>query len=343
MNYINQKCQICNAKLLEGDDVVICPECGAPYHRECFNKAGHCVYEEKHTEGFEFKPENNSADNDSEKICLRCGSDNPSYATECRVCGYPTLQDKKQNREYYKKYDDAERKTEDPADGFFGAGIFNGTSALGIDPMGGVPKNAVIDGEAAVDVATVVGQNTPYYMPRFKKMSDEKKKVNWNWVAFFLPHFWFFLRKCYLQGVAALMTLVATLLVWDFSGSRIIELLGISYRSDLRAGDIMNALDAAMQDPELAPKIMRLTFMSFAAFLVLIAVNVVWGLFANYIYKQHTLDVVCKKNEEAKENGLSDNERVMLLGRSGGTNIVLALIVLLFTTNFVAFVYQLII
>ena len=36
MDYKGCKCASCHKVLKEGDDIVICPECGAPYHRECY-------------------------------------------------------------------------------------------------------------------------------------------------------------------------------------------------------------------------------------------------------------------------------------------------------------------
>ena len=41
-------CALCHAYLFPEDDVVYCPECGAPHHRECYNSIGHCALEEFH-------------------------------------------------------------------------------------------------------------------------------------------------------------------------------------------------------------------------------------------------------------------------------------------------------
>lgn len=41
-------CALCHAYLFEEDDVVYCPVCGAPHHRECYNHLGHCALEEFH-------------------------------------------------------------------------------------------------------------------------------------------------------------------------------------------------------------------------------------------------------------------------------------------------------
>ncbi|MGN1348511.1 MAG: RING finger protein, partial [Acutalibacteraceae bacterium] len=34
MNYNNEICNGCGRKFSEGDDIVTCPECGTPQHRE---------------------------------------------------------------------------------------------------------------------------------------------------------------------------------------------------------------------------------------------------------------------------------------------------------------------
>ena len=34
-DYINEKCISCGKEFTKDDDVVVCPECGTPYHRGC--------------------------------------------------------------------------------------------------------------------------------------------------------------------------------------------------------------------------------------------------------------------------------------------------------------------
>ena len=41
-------CARCKAYLFSEDDIVYCPVCGAPHHRECYNALGHCALEELH-------------------------------------------------------------------------------------------------------------------------------------------------------------------------------------------------------------------------------------------------------------------------------------------------------
>ena len=51
----NEKCPVCDKFFTDNDDIVICPDCGTPHHRECYNSLGHCANSDKHSEGFEYE------------------------------------------------------------------------------------------------------------------------------------------------------------------------------------------------------------------------------------------------------------------------------------------------
>ncbi|MBE6786744.1 MAG: DUF2628 domain-containing protein [Ruminococcaceae bacterium] len=48
MSSQEKSCVLCHAYLFPEDDVVYCPECGAPHHRECYNSIGKCALAEFH-------------------------------------------------------------------------------------------------------------------------------------------------------------------------------------------------------------------------------------------------------------------------------------------------------
>ena len=48
INDKKKSCVVCHAYLFEEDDVVYCPECGAPHHRECYINLGRCGLAEAH-------------------------------------------------------------------------------------------------------------------------------------------------------------------------------------------------------------------------------------------------------------------------------------------------------
>ena len=57
MEFTEYKCPVCDKQFKKGDDVVVCPECGAPHHRECYEKEGHCHFADKHGADFSFEKE----------------------------------------------------------------------------------------------------------------------------------------------------------------------------------------------------------------------------------------------------------------------------------------------
>lgn len=55
--FIGQQCASCHTLFNKNDDIVVCPECGTPYHRECYKNEGKCVNVELHEKGLEWQPE----------------------------------------------------------------------------------------------------------------------------------------------------------------------------------------------------------------------------------------------------------------------------------------------
>lgn len=55
MRYENTECVLCKKIFTADDDVVTCPECGSPHHRECWNINGRCANADKHGDGFVWK------------------------------------------------------------------------------------------------------------------------------------------------------------------------------------------------------------------------------------------------------------------------------------------------
>ena len=100
MKYNGLPCPVCGRIMTDDDDIVVCPECATPQHRECWMKTGHCVNEDKHSSGYvwaapEAQPEAEQSESPAEgagapanvKICHVCGSENPPEALHCGNCG----------------------------------------------------------------------------------------------------------------------------------------------------------------------------------------------------------------------------------------------------------------
>ena len=72
-DYKGNTCPVCKQKFKEADDIVVCPDCGTPYHRECWKKVGVCVHQADHAAGFEWTPDNVISDRPDDIVCPNCG------------------------------------------------------------------------------------------------------------------------------------------------------------------------------------------------------------------------------------------------------------------------------
>lgn len=181
MRYENEICSGCRKPFCEGEDVVVCPVCATPQHRECWNKTNSCVNGYLHAAGYEWQPEGEAESEGLE--CPYCGRKNAAEALHCEGCGGPLT-------------------AQSGADGapFSGAQADNPFEqyARHANPfMNGVEMNAEerIGGEAVGDLAIYARRNAGKFMPKFRGFAESGKKISWNWAAFFLAPYWFFYRK----------------------------------------------------------------------------------------------------------------------------------------------------
>lgn len=123
------KCVVCHAYLFEEDDVVYCPECGAPHHRECYNSIGKCGLAQHH-----------GTENQYDKLKQEQPQEEPE-----------------QNGKEQTSYEEQPPFTQSP----FG-------QYTTIDFLGGVkPQTVIEDGVTAKDAAKFVVSNTMRYIPKF--------------------------------------------------------------------------------------------------------------------------------------------------------------------------------
>lgn len=206
MDYKNTQCPICNKMFSNDDDIVVCPDCGAPYHRSCYNLTGNCLYKDLHgtDKAYVHKQDTNNVEELLEdlKACPRCNAKNNKEAMFCESCGF--IFANTQNNS-------AQTPPFMPGMPF----IF--------DPMGGVNPNELIDGIPSGEIATYVRVNTPYYMSIFKKIKD-KNKSKFNFSAFLFSGAWFLYRKQYKIGsiITALVfsiMITSSFFVYNYSQS----------------------------------------------------------------------------------------------------------------------------
>lgn len=173
-------CVACKAYLFEDDDVVHCPVCGAPHHRDCYNKIGHCALEELH--GTDQEYDSTKAEQNTENDQNQSTQSNAENYTICRMCG--------------EKYEKGLPKCPKcSAPDFSRMGPF-----AHFDFLGGVPGDLDLgEGVTANEAKKFVASNTQRYIPKFLGFKNGKK-ASWNWLAFLTPCGWLMSRKMYLLG-----------------------------------------------------------------------------------------------------------------------------------------------
>ena len=84
-------CAICQTAIANGEGAVSCPDCGAPYHTECWNENNGCavygcsqVPATEHRASLEIPVSYWGQEN---KICPVCQTEILAAAVRCRVCG----------------------------------------------------------------------------------------------------------------------------------------------------------------------------------------------------------------------------------------------------------------
>ncbi len=200
----NKQCQICHGYLFEDDDIVVCPECGAPHHRDCWQTVGHCGVAEHHGTdrqyGKQSAPQNGPAYEEGgaqyERLCPHCGK--RAKATDALFCPYC-------GKEYGSRpHNHADNESQ-------GAGpkVFFGGMGFEKDSYGGIPKDAEIEGVKVEQVARFVGSNAHRYIPRFAVMKQSNRH-SWNWAAFLFPSVWCMSRKMYTTGIMYFILLLAS-------------------------------------------------------------------------------------------------------------------------------------
>ncbi|MCH5297187.1 MAG: hypothetical protein J1E85_05910 [Ruminococcus sp.] len=192
MDFTKYNCPVCNEQFQKDEDIVVCPECGTPHHRVCYESLNQCFYQDKHKEGFLFEEAYNDAvendDNDNTTVtCPRCNEVNPKEIFYCQNCGLP-LGNQNENNKYTNNSQQNGQYGQQNGMPPFGVG-FN------FDPMAGIDSNEPIaENVTAGEMSKFVGKNTPYFLMVFKRL----KNLNisrFNFSAFLFSGAYFFYRK----------------------------------------------------------------------------------------------------------------------------------------------------
>lgn len=271
LNVEGSSCVVCHAYLFDEDDIVYCPVCGAPHHRDCYNSVGHCRLEEFHgTERQydkikdEFTQSNNrekngktSCQDDSDisdtVVCKMCMESYDSKLQSCPNCGAPNISKM-------------------------------GIKFVNFDFLGGVPADYDVgDGVTANEAKSFVVANPHRYVPKFATI-NKGNKLSWNWAAFLFPCGWMMSRKMYKNGIIAGMLMVISSLL-SMPLNSIINNLGTSGKEGY--AELLNSFYQAL--PEIGSAVL---LASVIGAVLNLAVRFVSATLGDYIYKKHAIEII---------------------------------------------------
>lgn len=306
-NYIGSKCFACEEKFNSDDDIVVCPECGTPYHRSCYQEKGSCINTELHENGGSWSAVNNKGDtensDDSQEIkCPRCGTVNPKTGLFCDNCGLPLSIS--QDYGHDSRQDNATNGDTPP----FSANPYTNTITFNAE--------LDIDGNTCGDYANYVGNNRLYFLAQFVKFSKYKSKVSMNLIAFLFPEFYFYHRKMNIIGTLALILVVIfnipamIIYVQDSSIVNMLKNVGL-YKYLGNNIDIKSA---------------KFETISSIAFYGTIAIRITCGFFANlWYYKKANKAVTNIKASSMDTEEI--NEQIVKKGGTRPVAVVIAIVV----------------
>lgn len=343
LNYKGEKCISCGLEFKDGDDIVVCPVCGTPYHRECYNKEGECINHTLHEQGKSWKPQALEQPSDDKLRCPRCGGLNDPENAFCAHCGTPLEQTAdygERSGQGYNGQGYGGQGYENPGyggqqngpQGGFGGMPFGGMFAGSFDPFeyycrsAGVNPQEQIDGIGIKEYFKYIRGNAMYFIQKFLHFSKEGIKKSFNFPAFFFPHVYFFFRKMYSQAIVYLtLSIISSI----FSNWLIMSTISVS--NDITYGQLYSALSARMNDP-----VVFFGVLGVAA--VWLITHIISGVFANYwYYKKAKKDV-----SEILTDPIEFASKDEMMVRKGGTSIFYAMIAYLAATSGVTLIMQLI-
>ena len=288
--YYGCPCEGCGEPLTLKDDIVVCPDCGAPYHRTCYEKLGRCIHSPAHAAGYEWHFPYQDAEL---RTCPSCGERTLRTEERCRCCGAvlppesqcpepPTQSqpgtDADGRFDYNDLYRQYQQTVEEPT-------RRNVQAAFG--------KEELIDGIPYSDWNDYIGKAAPVYLNDYSRMQLQHTKISLSFSALLFGPFYFFYRKAWKPAfaflAAELLLFVPTLLqMMQIPGSSLS--LGLSDSTYVVLGRVV----------------------SLASFALMLA----RGMFAKWFYRKSAAEHIRRIRAEFPD----DAQRSVVLSAQGGVS-----------------------
>jgi ribosomal protein L40E len=292
MIFSDHFCINCKKRFKEGDDIVVCPDCGTPYHRECWLENGECINSSLHESGKSYKetiePEKPEDTPQKTVICPRCQAVNNAVANSCTNCGERLKSSEAIINELMELLENAEKEAEKSESGDF-------------EPK---QTNDFV-GFTNEQVITFLKKNTMRYFPLFIMFSRNEqvgngKVFSFNLAALLFPPLFFAYRKmtgvCLGFLVAMSLFAVPDFIVLVNEGVLKFDLFTINIDIDSLVFQRVSMICST------------LTYIT----------KIFAFLFADYFYYKYMTKKIRQINHQCGENV---SQSVYLLNRYGGTSV----------------------
>ena len=228
MDFNGKICPVCSVEFKEDDDIVVCPKCGAPYHRECYKAKGKCIFPTLHKEGKSWKSVYDKKTESDEKedsrsrdntVCKNCGHKNSPDSIVCERCG-EFLTGQVSDTVHYDDQEQEENEIEKIKEQMKNVtpimGSANFYSNAGSPFTYGFGENEDYDGVSTKELADYIGPNALYYIPIFSRIKNFNTS-RFNFAAFLFNGAWYFYRKQYLKGIFISVIMLALNILQGFA------------------------------------------------------------------------------------------------------------------------------
>lgn len=215
--YYGCPCEGCGKPLTLQDDIVVCPDCGAPYHRTCYEKMGLCIHAPAHGAGYEWKFPYQDA---QLRTCPACGERTLRSESVCRCCG-AALPPESAEQPNDRAAASAEQNRDFDYSGMYRDEMYRSFTEKVIDPVhrnvrAAFGKDELIDGVPYQDWVDYIGTAAPVYLNDYSQMQLRHSKISMSFSALLFGPFYFFYRKAWKPAfgflAAELLLFVPTLI-----------------------------------------------------------------------------------------------------------------------------------
>lgn len=333
LDYKGIKCPVCEKPFTENDDIVVCPTCGAPYHRACYMEKGECIFTDLHEAGKDWAPPPppSAPDISSEikdKECPNCGTLNAHSALFCSICNASLTGTPETHRNSaYSTPPAGSGPNRAPGQGAYPppppmSGAYHGFGGMPIafDPMGGAnPTEPIAENVTYGDVSKLVQQNSGYYMAVFKN-TNTYGRSKFNFSAFLFSGGWFLYRKQYKPGII-LTAIMFLLLIGSSLVSYLIvnpimidalDTVGISYND----ATYLQLIDALTQYFSANPAQYLLFCLPLLIYALMLGIMIFSGIRGNRMYMKHCVRTV----QEIKRTSQNESDAAAAYSARGGVN-----------------------